>query len=281
MSAPADLSVFLRHVAFAYPILGTAQALSRVTREAVEDAASDGSRFLELRAGPSTHVRPDLPLEAVVEALCAGLQEGVATTGMPAALVLAMLREFDEDASVCVSEVAVRYRDMGVAAVDLAGDELRFPDLSRYAGAFRVAEEGGLGATAHAGEAGPAAAIGEAHRLLGVNRIGHGTRVGGDPEMLAWAADTGLCFEVCPTSNVLTGSAESLEAHPLKRMLQAGCRVVLGDDDPVVTGSPLSREQEIVTHCMGLSPTEVQSMSSTAVEVAFCDEVTRATLRDP
>lgn len=279
MSASGDLSSFLRHVAAVYPVLGSHGALLRVTREAVEDAAADGTAFLELRAGPTTHVRDDFPLEAVVEAMCEGLAEGIATTGMQAALVLAMLREFDEIASVRVVSVATRYRESGVVAIDLAGDEHRFPDLRPYARAFSMARDAGLSTTAHAAEAGSASAARHAHEILGVRRVGHGTLVPTDPELLTWAADNGMCFEVCPSSNVLTGAVPSLAAHPLKSMLEAGCLAVLGDDDPVTTGAPLSIERRVIERAIGLSPSQMRLMSEAALDFAFCDDVTRTALR--
>ncbi len=279
MRASGTLTQYLAHVAAAYPVLGSHHAMVRVTREAVEDAASDGTAFLELRAGPSTHVRDDFPLDDVVSAMCEGMTEGVASTGMPAVLVLAMLREFDEDAAMRLTRAAIRYRADGVAAVDLAGDEQRFPDLKPFVRAFATARDAGLGATAHAAEAGPAAAARDAYGLLGVRRIGHGSRVAIDPRMLDWAAATGLCFEVCPTSNVLTGAVPDLAAHPLRPMLAAGCAVVLGDDDPVTTNAPLSEERRILGDEMGLRTAELAAMSAAALDFAFCDEPTREALR--
>jgi len=279
MPETGDLTQYLAHVAAAYPVLGSYAGLARVTREAVEDAAADGTAFLELRAGPTTHVRDDFPLEAVVSAMCEGLVDGVAATGMPAVLVLAMLREFDESAAMQVADVAVRFHFDGVAAVDLAGDEQLYPDITPFVRAFATARDAGLGATAHAAEAGPASAAREAHELLGVNRIGHGSRVVLDPEVLSWAVEANLCFEVCPTSNVLTGAVPDLPSHPLKPMLAAGLRVVLGDDDPVTTGAPLSEERRVVRHEMGLEPAHLAAMSAAALDVAFCGEVTRRTLQ--
>lgn len=279
MPARGDLTAFLAHVAAAYPVLGSHEALIRVTREAVEDAAADGTVFLELRAGPTTHVRDDLPLDAVVSAMCEGLADGVASTGMPAVLVLAMLREFDEDAALGMTAAALRHRDDGVVAVDLAGDEQRFPDLTPFVRAFATAADGGLGVTAHAAEAGPASAARAAHRLLGVRRVGHGARVAQDPAALSWAAANDLCFEMCPTSNVLTGAVPDLASHPMRPMLAAGARVVLGDDDPVTTGAPLSEERRVVREDMGLSGAELSAMSEAALDVAFCDDRTRDGLR--
>ena len=187
---PADLTAFLACVAAAYPLLGSREALARVAREAVEDAAADGCRFLELRFGPITHTR-----------------------------------EGD-----------------GVVGFDIAGDELLFPDLAPYAQPFAIAAAAGLGLTAHVAEAGPAENIRLAHEKLGVARIGHGTHVAASSEMTAYADEHGLCFEVCPTSNVLTGVSPSVAEHPVHRFLEVGCRVVLGDDDPVTTGSSLAAE---------------------------------------
>ncbi len=278
MMARGNLTQYLTHVAAAYPVLGSYDALVRVTREAVEDAAADGTAFLELRAGPTTHVREDLPLDAVVAAMCEGLSDGVSSSGIPAVLVLAMLREFDEDAAIRVTRTAVRYRDNGVAAVDLAGDEARYPDLIPFVRAFAIARDGGLGTTAHAAEAGPAAAAREAHDRLGVNRIGHGSRVVLDPEVMSWASGEGLCFEVCPTSNVLTGAVPDISSHPLRAMLAAGLRVVLGDDDPVTTGAPLSEERRLVKEVLGASQSDLEAMSQAALDVAFCDATTRQAL---
>ncbi len=279
MPARGDLTQFLAHVAAAYPVLGSYAALVRVTREAVEDAAADGTAFLELRAGPTTHVRDNFPLDDVVSAMCEGLSDGVTSTGMPAVLVLAMLREFDEDAALQVTEAAVRHRDHGVVAVDLAGDEQRFPDLTPFVRAYGIARDEGLGVTAHAAEAGPASAACDAHDLLGVQRIGHGSRVVLDPDLLSWAAETGLCFEVCPTSNLLTGAVPNLAAHPLHPMLAAGARVVLGDDDPVTTGATLSRERRVLAEEMGVTREQLLAMSDAAVDVAFCDASTRKVMR--
>lgn len=280
MPSAGTLTDFLAHVAAAYPVLGHPDALAQVTREAVEDAAADGTAFLELRAGPTTHVRPGLPLDAVVSAMCAGLAEGVLATGMPAVLVLAVLREFDEAAALAVVESAVRHQDVGVVAVDLAGDEARYPDLRRFAPAFARARSAGLGVTAHAAEAADPSAARHAHELLGVQRIGHGSRVVLDQKELSWAVAHELCFEVCPTSNVLTGAVTGLDAHPLHPMLASGARVVLGDDDPVTTGAPLSHERRIVSQEMGLQRQELLALSDAALDVAFCSDKVRQSLRE-
>ncbi len=100
-----------------------------------------------------------------------------------------------------------------------------------------------------------------------------------DPAILTWAREHDVAFEVCPTSNVLTGAATSVQSHPIHAFMAAGCRVVLGDDDPVTTGSTLSSEVRRLVSEGGLTDAALAAMQRTAVEVGFMDESTRTMLR--
>jgi adenosine deaminase len=279
MDAPADLTVFLRHVAAAYPVLGSAESLRRVAREAVEDAAADGCDFLEIRFGPSTHARPGFGLGAVIAATAEGLEEGRRATGMPAGLVVCLLRHDDPDTNLAVARAAANAAGTGVVGMDVAGDELVHPSIAPYVEAFGIAAAAGLGLTAHAAEAGPASSVMEAVRDLGVRRIGHGSHVVEDADVLAWSADQGITFEVCPTSNILTGAARSAAEHPLHAFLAAGCGVVLGDDDPITIGARLSDEERLLVTDGGLSADALRAIHATSVDVAFLEDSDRAALR--
>lgn len=279
MAAPGTLTTFLAHVAHAYPLFGSADAVYRLVWEAVEDAMRDDQAFLELRFGPATHASPSLPLHAVVDAASSGLRDAARATGMPAGLIVCALRHHDPDTNREVARAAARFSGDGVVGFDVAGDELLFPSLEPMREPFAIAAAAGLGLTAHAAEAGPPSAVRDAVEMLGVSRIGHGSRVADDAELLRWAADAGICIEVCPTSNVLTGAAPSHDAHPVRAFVDAGCRVVVGDDDPTTTGSRLSSEMAGLTTRVGLSPLQVAAIQATAVEVAFADASTRAVIR--
>lgn len=276
---PGDLTIFLRHVAAAYPVLGAAESLRRVAREAVEDAAADGQAYLELRFGPSTHVRPGFPLGDVIRATCEGLAEGTAATGVPAGLVVCLLRHLDAATNLAIARAAAEAAGRGVVGLDVAGDELLFPSLEPYREPYAIARAAGLGLTAHAAEAGPAEAARDAVRLLGVTRIGHGSHIADDPATLAWAAAEGVAIEVCPTSNVLTGAAASIREHPVHAFLAAGCRVVIGDDNPQNIGTRLAAEERRLVAEGGIGEDQLAAIHRTAVEAAFVDDATRATLR--
>jgi adenosine deaminase len=279
VAEPGDLTSFLKHVAAAYPVLGSAAAMRRVARECVEDAAADGCDYLEIRFGPSTHARPGFGIRDVIAAACAGLEDGRRATGLPVGLVVCMLRQLDAGTNLEIARAAADAAGTGVVGLDVAGDERLYPSLEPYREGYRLAAAAGLGLTAHAAEAGPASAAVEAVERLGVTRIGHGSHIADDAATLAWAARERIAIEVCPTSNVLTGAAPSIREHPINAFLEAGCRVVLGDDNPINIGTRLAAEERRLVDDGGVSEEDLSGIHRAAVEAAFTDEATRAALR--
>ena len=279
MREAGTLTTFLGHVAAAYPLFATPDAVARIVAEAVEDAAADGVAYLELRFGPATHATA-MSIGEVIAAAAAGVREGTRRSGMPAGLVACALRHHDGDTNEAVARAAADHAGLGVVGFDVAGDELLFPSLEPMVRPFGIAAAAGLGLTAHAAEAGTALQAREAAELLGVRRIGHGIRASDDGEVLRWAADEGICFEQCPTSNVLTCAVPSYAEHPIRAFLEAGCEVVIGDDDPTTTGAPLSAEFETLVERVGLEPDKIRHIHATSVERVFCDVSTRVALRE-
>src|ERR1700721_3209508 len=56
LDGPSNLTVYLSKVAATYPFFRTPAHIARIACEAVQDAAADGTDYLELRFGPATHV---------------------------------------------------------------------------------------------------------------------------------------------------------------------------------------------------------------------------------
>lgn len=279
MSAAGTLTTFLEHVAMAYPLFATGEALGRIVAEAVEDAATDGVEYLELRFGPATHASGPIGVAEVIDAALAGLAEGTARSGMPAGLIVCALRHHEATTNEEVARAAAWRAGRGVVGFDVAGDERLYPSLEPMVRPFAIAAAAGLGLTAHAGEAGDAAQVRQAVDRLGVRRIGHGVRAADDSAVLRWAADEGICFEQCPTSNVLTGAVPSYAEHPIRAFLEAGCSVVIGDDDPTTTGAPLSAEFVHLEERIGLGAAQIGRIHATSIDRAFCEPSTRSALR--
>ena len=269
LEEPGDLTAYLACVAASYPLFRDPEAVRRIAFEAVIDAAADGQAHLELRFGPATHVSDRQDLDEVIRAAAAGVREGAAATGVPAGIVVAVLRHHDQDTNESVARAAARAAGTGVTGLDLAGDESRWPDHEPFASSFRIAAVAGLGLTAHAAEAAGPEAVQQAVEVLGVHRIGHGAHLAEDPEALRRAADAGVVIEICPTSNVYTGAMPDVAAHPARVFLAAGIRLVLGDDNPTQTGSLLSAERTVLRDRLGFDDEGLRRLDATALEAAF------------
>lgn len=278
LEAPANLTVYLAKVSSTYPFFSDYEVLARIAREAVEDAAADGQDYLELRFGPATHVNSHLTLDDVIAAVCEGVAQGTEISGMPAGVVVAALRLHDTEVNEEVARAAARRAGHGVVGFDLAGDELRCPNLEAYVNAFSIARSAGLGLTCHAAEAAPAQAALDAVDLFGVTRIGHGAHIVESPHALRRIVEEGIFVEVCPSSNVYTGAIPSLHAHPAPTFADAGVRLVLGDDNPRQTGSLLSHERELLTETLRYDHAQLRRLDVDSIHAAFIGESDRRAL---
>ena len=141
-----------------------------------------------------------------------------------------------------------------------------------------IAGAAGLGLTCHAAEAGPASAAIEAANLLGVTRIGHGTHIAEDPGVLREIAARGIVIEVCPTSNWYTGGIAGLHVHPARHFHACGVPIVLGDDNPRQTGSPLSAERHLLRETLGFSDAALRTLDETSIAAGFMEPALRERL---
>jgi adenosine deaminase len=275
LEGPSNLTMYLSKVAATYPFFRSPGHIARIACEAVEDAAADGTDYLELRFGPATHVHMGFDMDSVLRSVCDGMEEGSHRTGIDAGVVIAALRHHDEKTNIAVARAASRYAGKGIVGFDLAGDESVFDDLSKYERAFAIARAAGLGLTCHAAEARPGSAAREAVERFGVSRIGHGAHLAEDNESLQWVREHGVVVECCPTSNWYTGAIARRRDHPAKYFCQQGLKIVLGDDNPVQTKSLLSNERRVLTDELGFSEQDLHTVDRDSVSAAFVDDSVR------
>src|SRR5512142_2645430 len=175
------------------------EVIHRITREAVEDAALDNVRYMELRFTPVALSRAErFPLHDVMDWVLTAANDAASQHGIIVRLIASVNRHESPELAEQVAWTAAEHRADGLVGIDLAGNEAEFKAKPFY-GIFREARQAGLHITAHAGEWGPASNIKEAIKELGAERIGHGVRVVEDPLMMAEVCERGTPFEVCLT----------------------------------------------------------------------------------
>jgi adenosine deaminase len=135
-------------------------------------------------------------------------------------------------------------------------------------GATRLAREAGLGISTHAGEV-YARSVRVALDEIAPARIAHGFLAAEDPALVAELRKRGVHLEIAPNSNVLVGSAPTLEDHPFPRLLRSGLSVGLNTDNRTICGTTLSEEYARAADAFGLSHAELAQTTLHAAEATF------------
>ncbi len=268
----ADFDDFIRNWTAAYRCMRKAGDFERIAYEFVEDEAAQGVRYVEVTFSVPDHGLALGEWEMPLEAALLGLARGEADFGVRWGVVVDVVRGYPLDASERAMQVAVKFRERGVVALGLGGNE-RFPP-SDYERIFRAGREAGLRSVPHAGETRGPESIRGAVRALVADRIGHGIRVLEDDDLVAELRGLGTALEVCPTSNVRTGVVRSLAEHPLPRLIEAGLAVTLNSDDPGMFTSPLLGEYALAREVFGLNDAAIADVARAGLRASFAmDEI--------
>lgn len=279
-SLPRYLETFDHTIA----VMQTREGLRRVARDAVVDLATDGVVYAEQRYAPEQHTRRGLTLQDVVDAVQEGLAEGVSDaaelgyTIQVGTLVTAMRHA---DRGVEIAELALANRFRGVVGFDIAGAELGFPATNHRA-AFELLRENLFPVTIHAGEADGVDSIFGALQM-GAARLGHGIRIMDDVDLAPgaplvtarlgtvaqWIRDRQIPLEVAPTSNLQTGGATSIEAHPITLLRDLGFAVTVNTDNRLMSGTSTSRELTLLAAEAGWALDDLEQVTLQSAWAAF------------
>ena len=272
-----DLTLYLETFAHTVGVMQTEAALHRVARECAEDLAADGVVYAEIRFAPELHTERGLSLDAVIEAVLAGFDAGSTSTDLTIRVICSAMRH--QNNALEVAQAAVRYRDQGVVAFDIAGPEDGFPPDDHLV-AFQFCQRENFHITIHAGEAYGPRSIWKALQFCGAERLGHGIRIMEDMERDAngdrtlgrlahYLRDARIPLEVCPTSNVNTGVVERLADHPIDELVQLRFRVTVNTDNRLMSGVTMSSEMAALSETFGYGWDRLRWLTVNAMKSSF------------
>ena len=262
---------FVKHFAHATAVLQDEASLARVARELAEDHAAESVWCLEVRFCPLMHLKGGLSGDQAVAAVRRGLDEAQARTGITANIIVTGLRQIDPARSLEMARLAVDWKGRGVVAFDLAGDESDNPP-KRHAEAFYHVMNNNQNVTIHAGEGFGAASIHQALHRCGANRIGHGTRLEEDPDLLAYVANNRVPLEICLSSNVQSCVVDDLAHHPFRHFLRMGLRVSLNTDNTLFARTSPAGELRLAVDTFDLTLLETENLLINGFKSAFLPE---------
>ena len=270
VSGFGSFSVFADMYLAACDVLRTPDDMARLVDEVVHDAALAGAVYIEPAIYLPHHNDRLGPDEAVAEIVLEALAAASERHGVGVGLMIAGDRIKDPDDAVRQAELAAKLADGGVVSFGLANDEaIGPPEL--FTAAFDIARDAGLLSTPHAGElAGPESVIG-ALDALGADRIEHGVRAVEDPELIERLADSDICLDVCPSSNLLLAVVDRMEDHPLPQLLDAGIACSINADDPLLFGPGMLEEYQLCRDVLGLDDDAMATIARSSITHSGAD----------
>ena len=277
-----SLELYLETFKHTVGVMQERDAIVRVAAECAEDLAADGVAYAEVRYAPELSVERGLTLDEVVEANLEGFRIGMdraAAAGRPI-VVRAIVTAMRQAArSMEIAELAIRWRDAGVVGFDIAGPETGYRP-TRHLDAFEHVRRENFHITIHAGESFGLPSIWEAIQLCGAERLGHGVRIVDDitvrddgsivlGRLAAFVRDRRVPLELCPSSNIHSGAAASIETHPIDLLRRLRFRVTVNTDNRLMSGVSLSSEFAALDAAFGLGLGEMEWLTINALKSAF------------
>lgn len=270
----SDFGHFIQVYLSVVDLIRDADDVRTLTYEVARDMTAQNIRYAELTITPYSSVKRGIPAEAFLEAI----EDARVAAERELGIVLRWCFDIPGEAGLPSAQetarIATTLTPDGLVSFGLGGPEIGVP-RGQFAPYFDQARAIGLHSVPHAGETTGPDTIWDSIRLLGAERIGHGTSATQDPELLDYLAEHQIALEVSPTSNIATRAVASLAEHPLPDMVKAGVLVTINSDDPPMFSTDLNSEYAIAAELLGLDEAGVAALAKNAVTASFAPDDVR------
>ncbi|GAA1476280.1 adenosine deaminase [Nocardioides aestuarii] len=267
-----DFAHFVEVYLAVVDLIRTPEDVRMLTYEVAREM-SEGQqlRYAELTVTPYNSTVRGMGIEPFTEAI----EDARVAAERDFGLVLRWIYDIPGESGIPAAEAtldyALNHAPDALVGFGLGGPEIGVP-RPQFKPHFDAARAAGLRSVPHAGETTGPETVWDAVRLLGAERIGHGTSSAQDPELLAHLARHGIVLEVCPTSNIATRAVETLDVHPLRTFVEAGVPVTINSDDPPMFGTTLNEEYAVAADLLDLDEAGVATLAHTAVAASYAPD---------
>jgi adenosine deaminase len=264
----ASLDDYLRAFDITLSVMQTEEGLERAAYELAEDAWKENVKYIEVRYSPLLHLKAGLRPAQVVEAVLRGLRTAKREFGIRYGVILCAIRTLGPESSLRIAELCVAFKNRGVVGFDLAGSEVNNP-AKVHRSAFQLVIDNNINCTAHAGESFGPDSVHQAIHKCGAHRIGHGTRLVENGDLLNYVNDHRIPIEVCPSSNLQTRAASSWDTHPVDFFVDYGVRVTINTDNRLMSDTTVTKELHLCHKHYGWSLQTIKEIIIAGFKSAF------------
>lgn len=268
-----NLSEYLTKFDTPIECMQTKENLKLISKELVNYLEEENVIYAEIRFAPMFHTRGGLSYEEIIDSVLDGLNSN---KNVKTNLILCMMRGFPKENNLKTIEVAEKYLNKGVCAVDLAGAEDKYP-LKDYMDLFDIIKEKNIPFTVHAGENGSFKEIKLAIDI-GTKRIGHGIHAYESNDTINLLKEKNILLEICPTSNVQTNSVDMYENHPIYNFYKENLNICINTDNKTVSNISLTEEYIKLHNEFNFNIDDFKKMNINAIKSSFLSEVEKEQL---
>lgn len=265
-----SLTEYLQKFDLPLSALTSYSAFKKAAKDFVLNLQADNVIYAEVRFAPLLSVSESLRTRDIMEAVIEGLKEGKELTGTDVGLIVCAMRHHDPEKSLRMFSEIRDYLGYGLNALDLAGDESKYP-MDLFMDLFKKARSMGYPFTIHAGECRDVRNV-VLSVEAGASRIGHGIALSGQKDAIKLCKDKRIGIEMCPISNLQTKAVDNISSYPLKEFIEAGLLVTINTDNRIVSNSTMEKELEFVANEFALDEETLKGFMVNAVNVAFADD---------
>lgn len=282
IESASDLRRFLSPLKILRLCFCNKKAIERVAYEAVEDAAKENVKYLELIIGPAFEASfHHLSLEEVFEGVILGVKKAEEKYDVKVNLIAGPTFKWKERMAHSPSEVleaSLRYKEK-VVGFGLPAETKEGIPFSRWQEELKQeymlladrAKEHGLFLTVHAGEVGVAQSIIDAIKYLKTDRIAHGIKSIENLNILKRLVKKKIPLEICISSNIKSGVV-SLREHPIRQLWKHGALITINTDDPTLCKTTLTKEYKILKRNFNFSYSELKQLILNALASSFLNQ---------
>ena len=263
-----SLEVYLKPFETTLSVLQDKDSLTRVAFELAEDCAKENVKLLEVRYSPILHQQKHLKMTQIVDAVLKGLKMAEKKYDIRTGVIICGMRHIEPSVSLRLAELAVAYKYQGVCGFDLAGAEANYP-AKDHKDAFYLIQNNNVNCTIHAGEAFGPESIAQALHYCSAHRIGHGTHLKRDGDLLNYVNDHRIPLEICLTSNVQTKACPDISVHPFRFYYDFGIRVTINTDNRLMSNTRVTDELWLAAETFDLSFMDVKNIIINGFKSSF------------
>ena len=266
---PADgFAGFINWFDFVRPIYGELAHFYPIMERHIERLKAQNVRYSEVMIAASSIPR-DKPQAVEAFKVFRGWVSQQEAGGIQIELLIALGRnrppEMMEERAVRVLALHEAGLIVGVA---LARPEKGYP-VKPFHKTFARFHEAGLPIEIHAGEWCGPESVWDALEFGYPDRIGHGVSLFQDARLIDLVRERNLHIEMCPTSNLKTGSISHIEEHPVTKARELGLSFSINTDDPGIFECSMESEYELLTKVFGFTDDDLRTVYTNSLKARF------------